>query len=195
MTSLRVLFSLAFISSLSFADNHPTIVGCPMFPPNNVWNTPIDSLPLDVHSQDYINSIGGGNALRYDIALGTTIVPGTQPLVPITVNEGLAESDPGPYPFPPNAFVEIGSDQHVLVIDKDHCVLYETFFSFLQPDNSWSVYSAAKWSLLSNALRPATWTSGDAAGLPITPGLIFYDEANSGHIDHALRFTAPRTQR
>ena len=166
-----------------------------MFPANNVWNTRIDSLPVDPHSASYINNISASAALRYDITIPVNVVPGTQPLVPISITDGAAESDPGPYPIPPNPLIEDGSDQHILVVDKDHCTLYELFYAIPQGNGGWQAYSASKWSLLSNDLRPSGWTSGDAAGLPMTPGILRYDEVASGQVNHALRFTAPRTQR
>jgi hypothetical protein len=104
------------------------------------------------------------------------------------------ESDPGPYPFPPDAPIEAGSDAHVLVLDRDACRLYETFDSrFVGP--GWRCGSGAVFDLRSNALRPDGWTSADAAGLPILPGLVRRDEVLSGEIRHALRFTTRRTQR
>jgi hypothetical protein len=171
-----------------------TIGGCPSFPPNSIWNARIDNLPLDAHSSDYINSISAAGGLRFDITIPINIVPGTQPKVPLLISS-LDESDAGPYPIPRDAQVEDGSDLHVIVVDKDNCLLYETFSSFLNPDGSWTVDSSAKWSLLSHALRPAGWTSADAAGLPIMAGLLRYEEVAAGQITHAVRFTAPRTQR
>jgi hypothetical protein len=171
----------------------PAIAGCPAFPANSIWNTPVDGLPVAAHSSDYIASITATDGLRYDLGMPVNLVPGSQPLVTLHI-ASLDESDPGPYPIPPNAQVEPG-DLHVIVVDQDHCVLYETYNSVRQPDGSWNVTSAAKWDLTSNALRSATWTSADAAGLPILPGLLRYDEVASGQITHALRFTAPQTQR
>ncbi len=172
----------------------PTISGCPIFPANNVWNTPIDTLPVHPNSAAYINSISPTAGFHYDMTFPLNIVPGTQPKVPLNIAYP-DESDPGPYPIPPNAGVENGGDLHVIVLDKDNCILYETYNSVLQADGSWNVDSAAKWSLTSNALRPAGWTSADAAGLPMLPGFLRYDEVLSGQINHALRFTAPQTQR
>jgi hypothetical protein len=123
-----------------------------------------------------------------------TLVTGSQPKVPIIINPGAAESDPGPYPIPPNALVEPG-DGHVLVVDTTNCLLYESYLSVKNADNSWSVYSGAVFDLRKNLLRPQTWTSADAAGLPIMPGLARYEEILAGEIKHALRFTAPRTTR
>jgi hypothetical protein len=122
-------------------------------------------------------------------------VPGSQPLVPVDFYYP-DESDPGPYPIPPDAPVEAGGDRHVLIIERDNCILYEMFDSTFNgpPENSWSGGSGAVFDLGSNALRPAGWTSADAAGLPIFPGLARCEEANSGVINHALRFTVRRTQ-
>jgi hypothetical protein len=122
-----------------------------------------------------------------------TSVPGSQPRVPMTFDYA-DESDPGPYPFPPDAPIEAGGDRHVLVLDRDACRLYETFDSrFL--GGRWRCGSGAVFDLRSNALRPNGWTSADAAGLPILPGLVRRDEVMSGEIRHALRFTVARTQR
>jgi hypothetical protein len=108
------------------------------------------------------------------------------------------DSDPGPYPLPPDAPIEGGptsnGDRHVLVVDRDNCVLYEVYNAHLQSDGSWRAGSGAKWDMHSNALRPSTWTSADAAGLPILAGLVRYDEVASGTISHALRFTVPQTR-
>ncbi len=181
--------------------------GCPLFPANNVWNTRIDSLPVDPRSDDYINMIGSNTGVHPDfgtewegapIGIPYTTVPGTQPLVQV-VFEYDDESDPGPYPIPPDAPIEGGpdsdGDRHVLVVDRDNCTLYEMWSSYPQADGSWQAGSGAVFDLLSNALRPDTWTSADAAGLPILPGLVRYDEVASGVITHALRFTARYTQR
>jgi hypothetical protein len=134
-----------------------------------------------------------GSFLGYGIPY--TIVASTQPSVPITFHPSgyEDESDPGPYPIPPNAPVEGGSDAHVLVLEKDNCILYELYrATYIGP--GWQVWSSAKWNLNSNALRPEGWTSADAAGLPILPGLVRYDEVAAGQIKHALRFTVWRTQ-
>lgn len=178
-----------------------TIGGCPVFPSNNIWNARVDTLPVHARSAAWVNSIGPSSTLHQDFSadpstgLPITLVNGSQPKVPIKINEGIDESDPGPYPFPPDAKVEGGSDRHVLVVDTTNCLLYETFYSFKNADNSWTVYSGAIFDLRKNLLRPQFWTSADAAGLPITAGLARYDEILAGEIRHALRFTAPRTTR
>ncbi|MEK7323626.1 MAG: hypothetical protein AAB217_00030, partial [Chloroflexota bacterium] len=132
------------------------------------------------------------------IGIPFTAVPGDQPLVNVTFDYA-DESDSGPYPIPPDAPIEGGpnsdGDRHILIVDRDHCKLYELYAAYLESDGSWIAGSGAIYDLNSNALRPATWTSADAAGLPILPGLIRYDEVAAGEINHAIRFTAEETQR
>ncbi len=182
--------------------NGPTIAGCPVFPPDNPWNRDISGDSVDPNSARYIASINRsdnkflhadfGSPGEYGIPF--VVVPGTQPKVPITYVEYGDESDPGPFPIPPDAPVEAGDDHHVLVIDKDNCILYELYHAeYVDP--GWEAGSGAVWDLRSNKLRPETWTSADAAGLPIFPGLARYDEVTAGEIRHALRFTVERTQR
>ncbi len=187
----------------------PTISGCQVYPADNVWNTPVDRLPVDAHSADYINSIGPAKTFHADFGSGSwdggpigipyVVVPGSQPGVAIHFVEYGDESDKGPYPVPAGAPVEGGSasdgDRHVLVLDSGTCTLYEMYHAYPQPDGSWNAGSGAVFSLNQNGpLRPAGWTSADAAGLPILPGLARYDEVAEGEIRHALRFTAPCTQ-
>jgi len=181
--------------------------GCRLFPYDNVWNTPVDTLPVNPNSSDYISAIGASTGLHPDFGSGLwdggpigipyTLVGGSQPKVNVTF-EYADESDPGPYPIPPDAAIEGGSlstgDRHVLVLDKDNCILYELYSAYPQPDGSWQAGSGAVFRLVSDALRPQTWTSADAAGLPILPGLVRYAETASGIINHALRFTAPLTR-
>lgn len=181
-----------------------------LFPPDNPWNQDISKMPVDPNSANLIKSMGPNDALHPDF--GTTwqgrpngipyiVVAGTQPPVPINFRSYGSESDAGPYPVPRNAPIEGGpdadGDRHVLVIDRDHWKLYEVFSA--RPVNngaSWVVGSGAVFDLNSNALRPADWTSADAAGLPIFPGLVRYDEVfEQREIKHALRFTVPRTRR
>ena len=182
------------------------ISGCAIFPADNVWNTRIDTLPVHPRSNDYIATIGPTTGLHPDfgtvwlgapIGIPYTTVPGTQ--TPVTITFGYDdESDPGPYPIPSDAPIEGGpsstGDRHVLVVDRGNCVLYEMFDAWPQAGGSWSAGSGAVYTLTSNALRPNGWTSADAAGLPILPGLVRYDEVAAGAINHALRFTASRTQ-
>lgn len=181
--------------SLWSSDGHsssqpsPVVAGCDIFPADNVWNRRVDGLPLDPNSAAYVEAIGADAPVHPDFGSGD------QPPVPVSFYyEG--ESDPGPYPIPPDAPIESGSDRHVLVLDRDRCLLYELFDA--QPQNggsSWTAGSGAIFDLGSHALRPEGWTSADAAGLPILPGLVRYEEVTSGAIHHALRFTAPQTRR
>jgi hypothetical protein len=183
-------------------DQNGSLGSCPVFPADNAWNTDISTLPLRANSTAIVNQVladgpgivhadfGGGGA--YGIPYVT--VPGTHPQVPITFNEFAGESDPGPYPVPLGAPIEGGSDRHVIAIDRDHCQLYELYHATSAGDH-WVAGSGATWNLRSDALRPAGWTSADAAGLPIFPGLARYDEVTSGAIHHALRFTVDQTQR
>ncbi len=182
---------------------------CPFFPPDNIWNRRVDTLPLDPSSQAYINSIGPNTGLHPDfgaelwqgapIGIPFITVASSQPLVPITFIWYPDESDPGPYPVPPNAPIEGGpnstGDRHVLVVEHDACRLYELYYAWPQTDNSWRAGSGAIFELLTHTLRPDGWTSADAAGLPVLPGLVTYDEAASGQITHALRFTVQHTRR
>jgi hypothetical protein len=184
------------------------VAGCDVFPANNIWNTPVDTSPVDSNSGAYIATIGDEEPLHPDFGSGTwegspigipyVDVPGTQPKVPVMFDYD-DESDPGPYPIPPDAPIEGGpdsdGDRHVLVVDRDNCILYELFYAWPQPDGSWEAGSGAIFDLKANALRPASWTSADAAGLPILPGLVRYNEVAEGEIRHALRFTAPLTRR
>lgn len=181
---------------------------CPFFPADNIWNARADHLPLDARSAAYVAAIGPGRGLHPDFGAGLwdggpigipfVAVPTDQPPVAISFDYD-DESDPGPYPIPTDAPIEGGpdsdGDRHILTLRNGDCRLFETYDSWPTPDGSWHAGSGAIFDLTSNALRPAGWTSADAAGLPILPGLVRYDEAASGRIDHALRFTAPQTQR
>ena len=182
---------------------------CPVFPADDVWNTSIANLPVSPHSAAWISAIdagdpsidlhpdfgpGGGAATPYGIPF--TIVPASLPFVHVTFQYA-SESDRGPYPIGPNTPIEGGSsatgDRHALMLDPRSCVLYELYDAYYHPGGKSVAGSGAIWHLRSNHLRPASWTSADAAGLPILPGLVTYAEVASGHIDHAIRFTAPVT--
>ena len=202
-----VIFIPMVSSGRAPAGNTPTLAGCPTFPADNIWNARVDALPVDAHSTDYINSIGASSGLHPDFGSGEwnggpigipfNIVPGSQPKAAMTF-EYASESDPGPYPIPPDALIEGGptstGDRHILTLDKDQCKLYETWNTYSQ-GSGWHAGSGAVFDLRSNALRPATWTSADAAGLPILPGLVRYDEVASGAIRHAIRFTVVHSRR
>jgi len=175
------------------------------FPGSNLWNTDISTAPVDPNSNSIItNYVGSSTHMHPDFGTDPTygipyvIVDGNQSLVPIHLGAYAGDSDSGPMPVPANAPVEGGSsstgDRHVLVLDNANCFLYELYNASPGSGGSWSADSTAVWDLLSNEQRPYTWTSADAAGLPIFPGLIRYDEAAAGNIKHAFRFTLPHTR-
>ncbi len=185
----------------------PMIGGCHVFPADNPWNLDVSSAPLHPNSANYMSrmaALGGNQKLHADFGsnpaygIPFVVVPSNQPMVPITFTAYGDESDPGPYPVPLNAPVEGGAssngDRHVLVLQQGVCKLFELYRAF-QVGNGWNADAGAAFDLNSNALRPAGWTSADAAGLPILPGLVRYDEVKSGEIRHALRFTVSKTQR
>ncbi len=189
----------------------PQIAGCNIFPADNIWNTPVDTLPVHSRSADYIAAIGANETLHADFGSGVwppgsdspigipfVDVPGSQPGAAVSFDYA-DESDDGPYPIPSGVPIEGGpsgdGDRHVIVLDRDNCKLYELFYAFPQPDGSWTAGSGAIFDLNAHALRPDGWTSADAAGLPILPGLVRYDEVTAGEIRHAIRFTAPQTQK
>jgi hypothetical protein len=208
--SSALIFALVLhvFAGTSIAQSGPTLEGCPVFPADNIWNTSVADLALDPNSSAFINTIGAARGLHPDFGSGTwnggpigipyDVVDASEPKVNVSFDYA-DESDPGPYPIPPDALIEGGSqstgDRHVLVLDRDTCILYELFSAYPQPDGSWQAGSGAIFDLSSNALRPSGWTSADAAGLPILSGLVRYDEVAAGEIRHALRFTAPQTRR
>lgn len=179
-----------------------TIGSCPLFPDDNAWARDITSAPVDPRSDAYISYIlgAGGNRNLHadfganpDYGIPYVIVPPTQPGVPVAF-EYADESDRVPYPIPANVPIEAGSDRHALVVQEGSCRLFE-LFALTSTSAGWRAGSGAVFDLRSNALRPSGWTSADAAGLPILPGLVRYDEVRAGAIHHALRFTVSRTQR
>ena len=167
----------------------PGAPGCPIFPDDSIWHADVSKLPVDPRSGSYIAAIGESAPLKADFGAGLwdggpigipyAIVGAATPTVPVSFDYA-DESDPGPYPIPTNAPIEGGAqsdgDRHVIMVDKDSCTLYEMYAAYPQDDGSWHAGSGAIWNLKSNALRPDGWTSADAAGLPILPGLVRYDE-------------------
>jgi hypothetical protein len=185
------------------------------FPPDNAWNADVSAMPVDPNSANLIASIGLTTSLHPDFGSGTyrgaiigipyVVVSSGQPWVPIKLGAYRKQSDPGPYPVPPDAPIEgykpngdrFKGDRHVLVIGKDSNRLFEMYSSYPQPDDSWDAAAGAIFHLDSDDVRPTAkpgWTSADAAGLPIFPGLARYDEASAGLIPHALRFTVAQTR-
>jgi hypothetical protein len=182
-----------------------SVGGCRIFPPDNPWNQDISSLPVDANSATYIASInatGGNGFLHADFGGGGAygipyvVVPASQPLLPVNFTAYGDESDPGPYPVPQDAPIEGGGagDAHVLAVQQGTCKLYEMYNAH-PAGAGWDADSGAVFDLNSNALRPDSWTSADAAGLPILAGLVRYDEVQAGAIRHALRFTVGSVQR
>jgi hypothetical protein len=179
------------------------------FPASSLWNTDISAAQVDPNSANIINFIGSTVTLHPDFGAGTfhnqtlgipyQVVAGTQAKVNVTLGAFASESDPGPEPIPSNALIEGypkpgNGDRHVLVLEKDGCWLYELYHAALK-SGAWSADSAAIWDMTINEQRPYTWTSADAAGLPVFVGLARYDEVAAGAINHALRFTVPTSRR
>jgi hypothetical protein len=207
--SIRTLsVTSMLLATVAAAQAAPPMIGtCAVLPADNIWNTPVDQLPLDANSATYVATIGSGTTLHADFGSGTynggpigipfLTVPGTQTKYPATFLYA-DESDVGPYAVPLDAPIEGGAqstgDRHAIAVDTDHCVLYELYRAFPQA-SSWKGDAGAIFNFFSNALRPSTWTSADAAGLPIFPGLVRYDEVASGEIRHAIRLTVPQTRK
>jgi hypothetical protein len=194
-------------SSLSLGQG-ASLGGFVPFPSDSLWNQDISSAPVDANSSAIINFIGAGVGMHADFGAGQNqgstigipylIVGGQQAPVTINFTAYGSESDPGPMPVPVTAPIEGypnpgTGDRHVLVLDNSNCFFYELSSSYVS-GNSWNAGSAAVWDLLSNELRPYTWTSADAAGLPIFPGLVRYDEVAAGQVHHAFRFTLQQSR-
>ncbi len=202
-----VIFVLARLTDAAFAKGAQP-AGQAVFPANNIWNASITKLSIHPSSRKYIDSIGRAKTLHPDFGSGTwegrpmgipinIVGPATKRL-PVKF-EYADESDRVAYPIPDNPKIEGGfdseGDRHLISLDTANAKLYELYQVSKPANGAWSAGSGAVFDLRSNALRPDGWTSADAAGLPIMPGLLRYDELSSGSINHALRFTAPQTQR
>ena len=201
------LAAAALACSAAIAAPLPGAKRCPVFPHDNWWNKRVDTLPTAADSATIVTSIGREKTMHADFGSGLwdggpigipiTFVAHTQKKSPVSF-EYADESDRGPYPIPPGVKIEGGrsadGDRHALIVDRDRCRLYE-LFALRHEGDRWTAGSGAIWDLRSNRLRPAGWTSADAAGLPILPGLARYDEVARGRIDHALRFTVSRSRR
>jgi hypothetical protein len=205
-TASLIVAALAVLATSAQAA--PQIGGCPVFPRDNPWNQRVDSLPVLPSSDAIVRSIGSSDTMHADFGSGLwdggpigipfVTVGKHQPRVPVSFDYA-DESNRGPYPVPRNVPIEGGrqsdGDRHVIVVERSRCRLYELYAAYPHSGGArWSAGSGAIWNLRSNHLRPRGWTSADAAGLPILPGLARYDEVKRGHIDHALRFTADRTR-
>ena len=198
---------LALGVAVASAARLPQAPACPVFPATSPWNQRVDKLQVAPNSAAIVGAIGAGDTMHADFGSGLweggpigipiTVVRGTQVKSRVAF-EYAAESDKGPYPIPANVAIEGGrgsdGDRHALIVDRDRCKLYELFN--LRPiSGGWRAGSGAIFDLRSNKLRPAGWTSADAAGLPILPGLARYEDVAKGRIDHALRFTVQDTRR
>jgi hypothetical protein len=187
----------------------PGAPDCPVFPKSSHWNQRVDDLPVLSGSDRMVRAVGAGDTMHADFGSGLyqgakigipfVTVGRSQERVPVTFDYA-DESDRGPYPIPANAPIEGGrgsdGDRHVIVVDRSRCELYEVFAAYPRDGGRrWTAGSGAIWNLRTNRLRPRGWTSADAAGLPILPGLARWDEVKRGRIDHALRFTVPETRR
>jgi hypothetical protein len=203
------LLAVALLVPATKGSRLPGARACQVFPKNNHWNLRVDRLPLHPNSDAIVRSIGNDATMHADFGSGlyeggpigipfATVGKG-QRRVPVSF-EYASESDRGPYPIPPDVPIEGGGnadgDRHMIVVDRARCRLYELFAAYPQDGGArWSAGSGAVWNLRSNRLRPRSWTSADAAGLPILPGLARFDEVKRGRIDHALRFSASQTRR
>lgn len=201
-----VLFAVAAVGAVGLSGCNAVFPGtnCPMFPADSHWHASVKALPVLSNSTAIVNTVGAGAGLKADFGSGLwnggpigipyVIVPATQAKVHVTFDYA-DESDAGPYPIPANPPIEGGAqatgDRHILIVDKGACVLYELYDAHPTGTSAWTAGSGAIWNLRSNALRPRTWTSADAAGLPILPGLVRYDEVAAGKVDHAIRMTVP----
>ncbi len=215
ITAMVLLFTGAAFAQSATCSGMSTGAGANLngfvpFPASNLWNTDISSAAVDLNSASIINFIGSTVTLHPDFGAGIyrrqtigipyQVVAGTQAKVTISLGAFASDSDPGPMPIPSNALIEGypkpgNGDRHVLVLEKDGCWLYELYNATFNKNGSWSADSAAAWDMSINEQRPYTWTSADAAGLPIFPGLARYDEIAAGAINHALRFTVPTSQK
>jgi hypothetical protein len=205
---LRIVVFVAVLASLlgsslpamaGSSTDRPRIAGCGVFPGRNVWNRRVDHLPVHPHSRKIRKTVGLDRPLHPDFGSFSGYGIPFNIVDRDTTRSELSfrwpdESDSGPYPIPPDPRIEGGSDRHMLMLERDSCKLYELYAVEERAGGSWYAQSGAIWKLASNRLRPRGWTSADAAGLPILPGLVRYKEVAAGHIRHALRFTAPQTR-
>jgi hypothetical protein len=207
---VKLLLAAALVAALAGSSTRtPAVGGCTVFPASSSWNRPVDRLPVAADSVELVASIGLGSPVHADF--GSGLYDGHLIGIPYVVVHGKTtpksrvafdyadESDKVPYPIPAGVPIEgdprpDDGDRHALIVDRDSCRLYE-LYALHRIGSRWAAGSGAIWNLRTNALRTAGWTSADAAGLPILPGLARWDEAAAGQIDHALRFTAPRTRR
>jgi hypothetical protein len=194
---VMALFVAGLAAAVPVAAAAPPTTTCQVFPADNVWNTDISKLPVHARSAQWLASMAASTTNLHPDFGGPpygfpfNVVDNTHPKVSVTFQYA-SESDAGPYPVGADSLIESGSDRHALIINRDTCTLYE-LFDLTGSGSSWSAGSGAIFPLSSDALRPPGWTSADAAGLPIFPGLVRWDEVQAGAITHAIRFTAQQT--
>ena len=199
---MRIACALALVTLVTGSAASPTLPGargCSIFPSSNVWNRPIDGLPVAADSDALIGSIGGDRGLHADfgheLEYGIPYNVASRTTARYRVKfEYADESDRIRYPIPAHPRQEGGGDRHIIVVDRDRCRLTE-LFAAERSGGGWKAGAGATWDLRSNRLRPDGWTSADAAGLPVLPGLVRYDEVARGEIRHAIRFTAEQTRK
>jgi hypothetical protein len=196
----------AAVGSLGLTGCGPLVPGtdCPMFPASSHWHADVRDLPVRTNSTSIVATVGATAGLKADFGSGLwdggpigipyVVVPAGQPKVTVSFDYD-DESDPGPYPIPASPPIEGGpdadGDRHILIVDQGSCLLYELYDAHPTATSAWTAGSGAIWDLRTNDLRPAGWTSADAAGLPILPGLVRYDEVAAGKVPHAIRMTVP----
>ncbi|HEY3238149.1 MAG TPA: hypothetical protein VGL92_01200 [Acidimicrobiia bacterium] len=201
---VRLVAAAAVLAGALPAGAAPPGADCPLFPADNAWHADVSRLPVHPRSAAWITSMGGpGRRLHPDFGpagpgeqpygIPYAVVDGSKAKVPVSF-EYDDESDAGPYPFGSDTPIEGGSDRHAQMVDRDTCTLYE-LYAVEWNNGAPTAGSGAIWDLRSHALRPSGWTSADAAGLPILPGLLRKDEVAAGLVDHAMRVTASRTDR
>src|SRR5207253_651542 len=196
---LGTALAAAVLGIVPAAAAPPPSTTCSVFPSNNIWNTDISKLPVHARSSQWLASMAASTTKLHPDFGGPpygfpyNVVGNAHPTVTVSFQYA-SESDPGPYPVGADTLIENGSDRHALIVNRDTCTLYE-LFDLSGSGSSWTAGSGAVFNLGSNALRPLGWTSADAAGLPLFPGLVRWDEVQAGAINHAIRFTAQQTDK
>ena len=191
---LAVLFTT--IPAVQAVDNSPSLSGIQILPKDHIWNAPVNTLPVDARSSDYISTIGPNSVLGGYIGFPYNVVDSSVPHVMVTSwGSGAWDADKVPAPFPENALLETSSsDHHLFIVDRDESAVYEFYHATKAADGTWSCEAEVRWNFTDYRIMPDGWGSADAAGMAMLPGLLRYDEVNSGTITHALRLTINETQ-
>ena len=192
---LAVLFT-TIPAVQAVTNNSASLSGVQIFPKDHIWNVPVDNLPVDARSSDYISTIGPNSVLYGYIGFPYNVVDSSVPHVNVTSwGEGAWDADKVPAPFPENAMLETeSSDHHLFIVDRDENAVYEFYHAAQAADGTWSCDAEVRWNFTDYRIMPDGWGSADAAGMAMLPGLLRYDEVNSGTIAHALRVTLYETQ-